>query len=68
MTIPIEVAALYVEAGGSYKMDEGYHSKEERQRATKTGVCQRLSKRQRAATPVPFRNLLIGIAYSAGAL
>lgn len=36
-----------------------------RRRLVKTGICQRLSKRQRAATPVPFRDLLISIARSA---
>lgn len=43
------------------RMDLGYHSKEERARATKTGVCQRLSHRQRLLTPVEFRDLLIKI-------
>jgi len=40
---------------------EGYHSKEERARKIKTGICQRLSKKQRLATPIPFRDLLISI-------
>ena len=43
-------------------LDEGFHSAEERARAVKTGVCQRLSKRQRAATPEEFRDLLLSIA------
>jgi hypothetical protein len=47
------------------RLDEGFHSAEERRRAIKTGVCQRLSKRQRAATPIEFRDLLISIAESA---
>lgn len=75
------IAALYVETGGCYfglpslhwgkalgdflRMEDGYHTKEERKRAVKTGICQRLSKRQRAATPVEFRDLLIGIAETA---
>jgi hypothetical protein len=46
------------------RLDEGFHSVEERRRAIKTGICQRLSKRQRAATPIEFRNLLISIAES----
>ena len=33
--------------------------------AIKTGVRQRLSKRQRAATPEPFAEMLLGIARSA---
>jgi hypothetical protein len=52
--------------GDFVRLDEGFHSKEERARAVKTGACQRLSKRQRAATPPLFRDLLLGIAASAG--
>ena len=48
--------------GDFVRLDEGFHSIEERKRAIKTGACQRLSKNQRAATPVEFRNLLIEIA------
>lgn len=33
-----------------------------RKRAIKTGICQRLSRRQRMLTPEPFRDLLIEIA------
>ena len=47
------------------RLDEEYHSKEERRRAVRTGICQCLSKNQRAATPIPFRDLLISIARSA---
>jgi hypothetical protein len=36
-----------------------------RARQVKTGVCQQMSKRKRAATPPPFRDLLISIAESA---
>ena len=43
---------------------DGFHSAEERRRRIKTGVCQRLSKKQRAATPTPFRDLLIAMAQS----
>jgi hypothetical protein len=57
------------EADPTMKMDEGYHSKEERQRATRTGACQRLSKRQRAATPPRFRDALLAVAaHQLGAL
>ena len=49
----------------SQRLDEGFHSAEERRRAIKTGVCQRLSKRQRAATPEPFRDILLSMARSA---
>lgn len=51
--------------GEFIRLDEGYHSAEHRRRAIKTGICQRLSKRQRAATPPAFRDLLISIAKSA---
>lgn len=53
-------------ATATARLDEGFHSKEERARAVKTGVCQRLSQRQRAATPIPFRNLLLEMARMAG--
>lgn len=50
-------------APGTFNLlDEGFHSKEERARKIKTGICQRLSKNQRAATPIEFRDLLISIA------
>ena len=41
------------------RLDEGFHSKEERARAIKTGVGKRLSKRQREETPLAFRDILI---------
>jgi hypothetical protein len=51
--------------GDFLRLAEGYHSAEERRRAIKTGIVQRLSKKQRAATPPEFRDLLLGIARSA---
>lgn len=36
----------------------------ERARAIKTGIRQRLSHRQRALTPEPFRNVLLTMARS----
>jgi len=48
--------------GDFVRLDEGFHSIEERRRAIKTGACQRLSANQRKATPLPFRDLLISIA------
>ncbi len=48
--------------GDFLRLDEGFHSIEERRRAIKTGACQRLSKYQRMATPIEFRDLLIKIA------
>ena len=46
------------------RLDDGFHSKEERRRAVRTGRCQRLSKRQRTETPIEFRDLLIEMARS----
>jgi hypothetical protein len=44
------------------RLDQGFHSAEERKRAVKTVICQTLSARQRKLTPIPFRDLLISIA------
>jgi hypothetical protein len=46
------------------RLDAGFHSKEERARAVKTGICQRLSKQQRLETPEPFARVLIAMARS----
>ena len=43
------------------RLDDGYHSAEERRRAVKTGICKRLSKRQRMVTPEPFRDVLLAL-------
>lgn len=45
--------------------EDSFHSAEERRRAVRTGVCQRLSHRARAATPTEFRDVLLSIAQSA---
>lgn len=52
-------------SGTRTRLDEGYHSAEERRREQRTGVCQRLSNRQRAETPAAFRDLLLSIARTA---
>jgi len=44
------------------RLDDGFHSAEERRRAVKTGACQRMSKKERVATPIAFRDLLISCA------
>jgi len=49
-------------SGKRMRLEQGCHSRAERARLTRTGICQRLSKRQRAATPIPFRDQLISIA------
>ncbi|MGE0854243.1 MAG: hypothetical protein AB7O44_32335 [Hyphomicrobiaceae bacterium] len=53
-------------APGEFRLiDVHARTKEERARLIKTGICQQMSKRKRAATPLPFRDLLIGMARSA---
>ena len=47
---------------GLARLDDGFHSKEERRRAVRTGVRQRLSANQRKATPLAFRDVLLRIA------
>ena len=49
-------------SGKRTRLDQGFHSSKERRRAIRTGICQRLSRRQREATPIPFRDLLLSIA------
>lgn len=43
------------------RLDDGYHSAEERRRVQRTGICQRLSRRQRLTTPPAFRDLLVAM-------
>ncbi len=50
--------------GDFLKLDDGFHSAEERGRAVKTGICQRLSHRACAATPPEFRDLLLSMVCS----
>jgi len=47
--------------GGKMRLDDGFHSADERRRAIKTGICQRLPRRQRAATPTEFRDVLLAM-------
>ena len=51
--------------GDFLKLDDGFHSAEERRRVVKTGICQRLSHRACAETPAEFRDLLISMARTA---
>ena len=64
--VPNPPELLWGPAPKGARLDDGFHSKEERARAIKTGVCPRLSKKQRAATPIPFRDLLLSIARGVG--
>jgi hypothetical protein len=50
--------------GEFVKIDLGAHTREQRARIVKTGVCQKMSKRQRAATPPEFRDVLLEMARS----
>lgn len=50
--------------GDFVRLDEGFHSTEERRRAVRTWAYQRLSSRQRAATPPEFAELLVAMARS----
>ena len=62
----VELPSLrWGKAEGKNRLGDGYHSAEERRRATKTGVVQRLSHRQRLETPPEFAELLLGIARTA---
>lgn len=51
--------------GPTQPRDLSHLDERARKRAIKTGICQRLSKRQRKLTPEPFAQLLIGLV-SAG--
>lgn len=51
--------------GKTAPRDLSHLSEQARRRAIKTGICQRLSRRQRMITPDPFRNILIEIARGA---
>lgn len=53
---------IWGKSAATIKFEDSHHSAEERRRAIKTGTCQRMSKRERAATPIPFRDLLISLA------
>lgn len=56
---------------GSRRLDDGFHSAEERRRARVVGGerrVERLGRRERLATPQPFRDLLLSIARSTRSL
>ncbi len=46
------------------RIDEGFHNADERRRATRTGAVQRMSKNERTATPIQFRDVLLSLARS----
>lgn len=47
------------------RMDEGFHSTEERRKAVKRGAVERLTKAERIVTPPAFRDLLLSMARTA---
>lgn len=57
-------ALLWGRSAARVRLDDGFHSAEERRRAVKTGSCQLMGKRESAATPTEFRDVLLGIARS----
>jgi hypothetical protein len=64
----VELPSLrWGKAHGKMRLDEGCHSAVERARLRKAGVVaqKRITGAELAATPVPFRDLLISIARSA---
>ena len=47
------------------RFEDSFRSRDDRQRRrSRTGIVQRLSKRERMATPAPFRDLLLSMARS----
>lgn len=60
--VPYLPELIWGKSSHKIRLDDGYHSAEERRRAQRTGVCQRLSRRQRLETPPAFRDLLLDIA------
>jgi hypothetical protein len=55
-------ALIWGKSACTVRLDDGFHSAEERRRAIRTGMRQRLSHRQRLETPIQFRDLLLSIA------
>lgn len=51
--------------GDFQRIDDRFRTKEARARRIRTGACQLLSKNQRMATPIEFRDLLLYIARTA---
>jgi hypothetical protein len=51
-------------SAATIRLDDGFHSTEERRAATKRGAIERMGKPERMGTPLPFRDLLLSIARS----
>lgn len=64
--VGVELPVLEWRGSGSFvRLDPGFHSKEERRKKQRVGVIARLPKWERAATPTPFRDVLISMARTA---
>lgn len=65
--IDVDLPPLIWGPSAGRRLDEGFHSREERQRARAAGVKprKRLSTKENLATPIPFRDLLLSIARTA---
>jgi hypothetical protein len=64
--VGVELPSLrWGEFSSGIKLDDGYHSAAERRRGKKSGIIERMGDRERAATPLPFRDLLLSMARSA---
>ena len=59
-----ELPSLCWGHSGGVRMDEGFHSSDERRQARARGVValERLPLRERLGTPIPFRDLLLSMA------
>jgi hypothetical protein len=55
---------LWGKSEASIRLDEGFHTAAERAAAPPRAARERLGKVERLATPVPFRDLLLGLARS----
>ena len=51
-------------SGPKARLDDGYHSADERRRMVKSGVSARLTRYERIVTPLIFRDILIAMAES----
>ena len=52
-------------SAAGFRLDDGFHSADERRKARRNGTVSRLSRRECSATPHAFRDLLIAMAESA---
>lgn len=64
--VGVDLPALrWGKSRSTVRFDEGFHSAEERRRKIRTGICQRLSHRERWVTPDAFRDVLLSMVKAA---